>query len=422
MASASEPSDDARARRAPRRAGVAGALAALLTLAAGVLAASCTTALGLDGQQSAPIALCTKLQDCYANGAPASCQARVDGSLAVAAASTRSTWLSSFSQDTCLDSCASARRCLDLQPVCSPHRASCETAEDCCDFVTGHSDCVGKKCCSARGVRCMDDDQCCSNAGYCDPPDVNHPGDKYCGAVVCRESGTACNLDAECCSQVCVNGACGLMICSENGFDCAADTDCCSGHCEADKRCGSTCAPVGGVCHGDGDCCGGAGVACYVPTGADSGFCSACKGAPVGVHCATDADCCAGLACDRTYFQCSMQCASPGAACMNDGECCSGSCVDQTCTQKCSEAYCAQDADCCSGKCLSATCVPLCATSGCTHDVCTEGAPLAASCFAQRDACVSAVCKLDGYCCCGAWDTLCITEAAGLAKVCGACP
>ena len=389
------------------------ALAAAALAAIGVVAGpGCTGVLGLDAFTDAPTSLCTKLQNCYADGAPANCQTRLDGRL-VAGNSADQGWLVAFSQDTCLTSCADARRCLDLRPVCSESGATCATAEECCDFIAGKADCVGGHCCSPRGVHCASDGDCCSDAGYCDSG--------YCGAVICREAKAACTLDAQCCSRSCVKNACAATICGDDGFECAAGTDCCSGHCEATGKCGKSCSPLGGVCRADQPCC--AGVTCYVPKGADSGVCSTGMCFPAGVDCASDAQCCEGLVCDATFSQCSAQCSADGKACATDGECCSGSCAQGACAAKCSNAYCTTGADCCSKQCLHATCVAECAPPTCGHDVCSEGGPLSAqTCGTAIAPCVTAVCNTDPYCCCGGWDTLCIAHAAASKACTGACP
>src|SRR5579871_1523385 len=99
--------------------------AALLAAAAAAGGPSFTAALGLDGRKSAPTALCGKLQDCYADGAPPACEGRVSDRLA-GNPGEDAPWLADFSMDTCLDSCAAARRCLDLAPVCGATGEACQ--------------------------------------------------------------------------------------------------------------------------------------------------------------------------------------------------------------------------------------------------------------------------------------------------------
>ncbi|NUQ77536.1 MAG: hypothetical protein HUU21_28695 [Polyangiaceae bacterium] len=57
-----------------------------------------------------------------------------------------------------------------------------------------------------------------------------------------------------------------------------------------------------------------------------------------------------------------------------------------------------------------------CMGGNCAHDVCTEGAPLAANC----DPCVTIVCAFDSVCCTGSWDFLCVAEATSFCGV--SCP
>jgi hypothetical protein len=135
------------------------ALALALLGALGVPgAASCTSALGLDGYANAQSALCDKITECYASGAPP-CQAMLADRLV---GTDVSSWLTSFSGDTCLGSCASARRCLDLPPVCMQTLAACQETEDCCNFSVGQADCIGGRCCKTRGIPCSSHDECCA--------------------------------------------------------------------------------------------------------------------------------------------------------------------------------------------------------------------------------------------------------------------
>jgi hypothetical protein len=176
------------------------------------------------------------------------------------------------------------------------------------------------------------------------------------------------------------------------------------------------------VCRaGDKPCC--TGLLCFAPPGADSGVCSTAMCLPEGVSCVAGLPCCSGH-CDPTFHKCAMGCAAAGMACTVDGECCSGGCSGGVCKQQCSNAYCTVGSDCCTQTCLHGTCLPDCAPSTCNHDLCTEGGPLPKAgsppCANADPTCVAAVCNLDPYCCCGAWDTLCISHVAGLQG--GACP
>lgn len=405
----------------PRRHRLGARAAALVLLGAFGLwgGPSCTAALSLDSYRNAPEELCAKLSDCYADGAPPACKDRLDARLA-GDPDQDNGWLHAFSTETCLLNCASARRCLDNRPVCAEITEACQSREDCCGFITGVADCVNGLCCTTAGAHCGDDPmipgdaECCANAGYCD--------DNRCGGRVCTLAKGPCRFDDDCCSKRCLAFECAETICSEKGFECAADTDCCTGHCEADGRCGDSCAAEGGVCDSRKPCCGS--LMCLVPPNADSGVCSTGACLPEGVECVPGLPCCPGLACDATHGTCAKPCVDTGGACSKDGECCSASCQGGTCVKPvCSEAYCSTDADCCSGTCLHATCKPSCSAVSC-HGACTEGAPLDSSCSTLNLTCIKQVCTDDPYCCCSAWDTLCISHVVALAGTAcaGVCP
>jgi hypothetical protein len=383
--------------------------AALLAAAAAAGGPSCTAALGLDGRQSAPTALCGKLQDCYANGAPPACETRVSARLSGNPGGD-ALWLVDFSMDTCLDSCAAARRCLDLSPVCGLQGEACQVREDCCDFVSGEADCQLHRCCRPSGVHCASDSDCCSNAGYCDSG--------HCGGFVCHDPGKPCHLDQECCTKSCVDHVCAGEICAADGFECAADGDCCSHHCESSGRCGQSCVASGGVCMigvAQKGCCSG--LTCFTPPGADSGVCSAAMCLPDGVSCVAGLKCCSGY-CDPNFHECTTGCASMGSPCKVASDCCNGMCTNGTCASHCSDDYCMTATDCCTQMCMHGSCLPTCNAPTCTHDECTEGGPLPGMgqtpCPLLNTTCIDAVCAMDDYCCCGAWDTLCISHVSAL--------
>jgi hypothetical protein len=381
---------------------------------------SCTAALGLDGRQDASAALCDKLQNCYADGAPPACASRVAGRLS-GNPTGDAPWLTEFSMNTCLTSCADARRCLDLSPVCGAQGDACQVREECCDFVAGQADCVDQRCCRPRGVHCDADGQCCEAGDYCEGG--------YCGGFICRGPGAACSLGDQCCTKSCVSRACTGEICADDGFECAADTDCCNGHCESTGLCGTSCLAEGLVCQTSGKACC-TGLTCFVPKGADSGVCSTDTCLPADTSCVAGLTCCPGLGCDPVFYKCATACAPDTKPCAVDGDCCSGACSGGVCQTHCSNAYCMIGPDCCTGICVHGTCQPDCTSIDCTHDVCTEGGrlpdpnkDLPCQNPMVNDACVKAICNLDGYCCCGAWDTLCISHVPVFPAECaGACP
>jgi hypothetical protein len=59
--------------------------------------------------------------------------------------------------------------------------------------------------------------------------------------VVCSNDNVACNVDAECCSNLCASdGFCGAPTssCALDNDACGSDGDCCSGVCASDGYCG----------------------------------------------------------------------------------------------------------------------------------------------------------------------------------------
>jgi hypothetical protein len=375
------------------------ALALALIGAIGALVAgSCTTALGLDSYSNAQSGLCDKLDECYASGAPP-CQTWLSTKLVGIDVQG---WLTQFSADTCLTSCAAARRCLDLGPVCAPMGQSCTQTEACCGFSTGQTDCVGGHCCLTRGEGCTSDADCCQNAGYCLPttPDGGAP---TCSGIYCFDRGVACQLDEQCCSGVCKGGSCASDICYDDGFDCTDAADCCSGLCDGTQRCGTECVPDDGACQTDADCCN---QDCL------DGICRTEACTPNDVSCVSDGDCCSQH-CDPTYFKCSPTCVAAGGSCGgNAGACCSGACDQGACA--CSDGYCAVNGDCCSNVCVNRTCKPSCGAVDCGHTECIQGGPLKGMADANGPACstcVTAVCAADAYCCCTAWDDRCVALA-----------
>jgi hypothetical protein len=116
-----------------------------------------------------------------------------------------------------------------------------------------------------------------------------------------------------------------------------------------------------------------------------------------------------------------------GAACKANGDCCNGMCQNGTCASHCSNDYCTAPSDCCTGMCMHGSCLPQCNATTC-HDECSEGGPLPGMgetpCPLENTTCVDAVCAMDSYCCCGAWDTLCISHVAALqvGACSGVCP
>jgi hypothetical protein len=392
---------------------------AAAALAAALGVASCTSVLSLESYQNAPDAICELLEGCYAESKPLDCRTHVNSAIDGAAWSDVSDWFRSVSANGCLDTCTSARRCMDSSPIClKDARAACTDPEDCCGYTTGAADCQGGQCCATLGHHCSDDQDCCDAA--CDP------GTNTCGGTKCHDPGVGCTLDVECCSHNCQRNVCADTICSPEGFDCKDDVECCEGVCTAGKCVVPSCGKALAVCKSDADCCSGApdNLVCFKPDGAPVGICSTNQCLPEQADCvpgSTSKPCCPGTECDATYFKCGKPCVPDGASCASDAPCCSGACgTDGLCPTSCSTAYCKQDSDCCSHTCIAGTCAPECQSPACkSHSVCVIGEPLDPSpaCDSQA-ACIATICQNDSYCCCTGWDAFCVQEAIKLSKLC----
>jgi hypothetical protein len=116
--------------------------------------------------------------------------------------------------------------------------------------------------------------------------------------LACFADGDECGVDADCCSDACVEGVCATPVasCLEDNAACAGDGDCCSGVCAADGYCGYpatvvevACSADTVACNVDADCCS------YVC--ASDGFCGipAASCAADNDPCVIDAECCSGL-------------------------------------------------------------------------------------------------------------------------------
>jgi hypothetical protein len=152
--------------------------------------------------------------------------------------------------------------------------------------------------------------------------------------------------------------------------------------CDATETC-SSCTPDCGPCETGGGNCGD--FSCDLDESCETcpGDCGPCTGGEScgDFFCDFDEDC----------STCELDCGPCGGA-------------------SCGDFFCDFDEDC-------STCELDCGSCGgtgdCSHDVCTGGGPLDPSC----DACTSAVCSADTFCCTDSWDTYCIDEATSL---CGA--
>lgn len=376
---------------------------ALLVLAVG----SCTSVLNLDEYANVAQEMCSLLDHCYESNQNLTCVSNLEGHLNQATSPVRAEWLASFTGYDCLDSCSATRRCLDTAPLCA-YAGPCAADEDCCGSLSGHAACTEGVCCATRGSSCTSDASCCNGAGACDP--VEHT----CGGTHCAEASEQCKLDVDCCSKICNHGVCSLTTCNKNLFECLVDEDCCSTFCDpTTHRCDAlpTCAKLDEECTVDTDCC--LGRSCKIPSGAIKGTCSDEVCFTGLVDCSDDGQCCSGR-CDRTGFFCVPACLKEGADC-DQGQCCAGQCTGGTCAGECSTGFCNEASDCCTHSCTAHACAAAC-NPVTNHDLCTTGGPIAVS--PENEACLEATCKVDEYCCCGAWDEVCIAITQTLSAEC----
>ena len=381
---------------------------------------SCASTLKLDEYRSASSELCGLLDQCFDVAGASSCQADVESAINRSNGDVVTTWLGNFGDLSCLESCSTARRCLDLQPLCvEGAETTCERQEDCCGFSQGLTDCKDSTCCSRSGVECKRDSDCCGDAGAC-RRSAENPGILTCGGTICRPSKAVCTINAQCCTGTCVDGHCADTSCFENKYRCATNNDCCNKFCDpASSRCADpkTCSGPGQACLVPEECCEST-FTCQHDPGSITGTCVDSMCLRHDAECATDDQCCTGH-CDPAYFKCGELCSDQSALCMKDAECCSGHCNDGACEASCSIGYCAVAADCCTGSCLSGVCAPVCNPVVVSDGVCTTHAqPLDGE---GNNACVLKVCETDPYCCCGAWDALCVLAAKSAVGVC-TCP
>lgn len=412
----------------------------------GMVVLGCGSMLGLDDYESAPERLCELSVKCSTEcasgdslcrqGLLAECLARVDQSLGQAESADRSAWLEQFVRGRCGQQCTGARRCLDFPPVCEGTFDACARDDHCCGFLKGKAGCDGNpgQCCISAGVACTDDGQCCGGL-----PCVRQAGEtKTCGGTVCFDEGELCQENAQCCTNRCVLGVCALEICSGLGFECQ-DDKCCPGlECQAGKCGVPECLGQRAPCDPDASqsaCCDGTECKRVLPDdplGKQlAGLClevvEQCL--PVDVPCDRLNDglgCCDGLACAAATKTCSAVCTLDDAFCTNDQECCSKFC--DSATNKCGSCttgFCLSDADCCTLNCVRSsgatqgTCGFGCKAPSC-HSVKSVGPPLGSKLDTDITpictdpptvACILAICALDPYCCCSAWDQTCVSKA-----------
>lgn len=365
--------------------------------------------LGLDDYGNAGEQLCDLLERCYDKKDFDGCLGRLDTYFDQAPLEAQADWLDKFTTFSCLESCGSGRFCLNIPPLCAP-TGSCEQPRECCGFLDGKASCVKSTCCATRGAACATSKDCCAGAGQC--------SSEVCGGIACIEKDKACTKDGECCTKICKKspgaaptdqGACAATICQDDKGDCTADADCCNLHCDTLT---SLCAPlpmcgkIDAACSIDPDCCPG--THCLIASGNLTGMCSAATCSDALVDCSADDQCCSGH-CDPIAFFCMPACLGTGTTCANEGQCCTGQCENGVCAGTCSTGFCNQKSDCCGDSdCIAHACTAACNPVA-VHDPCTAGGPIAPT--VDNQACLVAVCGQDPYCCCGAWDDVCVAAA-----------
>jgi hypothetical protein len=383
-----------------------------------VLLASCSSLLGVDEYNSSTDDLCELLVACY--GFPA-CEQHIGQSLDAASSTDRTAWLVAFSDEGCMLKCTSARKCLDIDPVCESEGESCAVPEECCGFLTGEASC-NQKCCRPPGVPCEVSSPEDVQGNCCEGECSRTTG--TCGGTVCYGVGQFCLNDLDCCTKACRDFKCAENLCGLDGDPCEDPiAPCCDGLCGPNNRCG--CTAQGGSCVTDNDCCKDPNLPplqCQPET-------QTCEPTttciPNELPCGP-LGCCSGF-CDDQSGTCADACTDVAAPCQKNEECCTGECVNNACA--CSTEICTKDTDCCEvtpgandGKCYGGACHPVCVTSTCDHGECATGGPLSDACTTSSldPTCIPTVCALDPYCCCNAWDEYCIDEAVELCNnVCG---
>lgn len=135
--------------------------------------------------------------------------------------------------------------------------------------------------------------------------DGNPPGDgggfdaPFCDGgpnCMCLNLGAKCNVNGDCCSNVCNNGTCDYPKCTSDNQACTQNGQCCSGMCTGGKctPLNNTCKTLGNSCMQSGDCCS---KLCKGGICSPSSFCG-----QSGDVCATGADCCTGI-CNKPMNQ-----------------------------------------------------------------------------------------------------------------------
>ncbi len=405
-------------------------LRAALLLA--LVALGCSSLLDVEDYQSSPERLCELTSRCGGTGKN-QCTLQVDAALQNADVATRSNWLAAFIDRRCGEGCTDARRCQDLKPLCRATGGECERTEDCCGFLKGQGDCTpGVGCCLPKGVRCESNEQCCDGQ----PCVAGASAEPTCGGFECLGPLEDCTEGPQCCTGICTGNRCAEEVCRGVGLECTAE-ECCLGLACLDGTCRvpvcldpkAPCEPGGAI-----ECCR---KPC-VPLLANPSVLGVCVAEDATcLELEYDCDptddpvlkCCLGTRCSGETLKCTGLCAVEGAYCARRSDCCDGTLLCDELTNRCvpcTQGYCKNDSDCCSNNCVKGTntegtCGPECVSEpGCTDPCTVSLLPLKVGNQAcNQDPCVANVCAEDPYCCCTAWDAVCVERAKTPPSSCG---
>ena len=366
--------------------------------------------------------------------------------------------------------CGGANACLEGKQVCLNGKCAGGTPIPCDD----NNPCTSDTCDPKHGCDNTNDDSL-----SCDDGVACTTGDK-CAAGKCAGDASKCAGKETNCSDKIDDDGDNAIDCADN--DCASDPacaalpketacndkidddkdgkmDCADSDCSADPACVAASKETnctdkidddkdGAVDCNDNDCAGD--PACAVPTKEGNCIDKIDEDKDGATDCA-DSDCSVDIACavakeinctdkvdndkdgatDCGDNDCAadLACAATGEKdCVNkldddkDGkiDCADSDCANNVACAPAVEAICTDNVD--NDKDGKTDCNDLdcnkdvaCKTK-CAHDLCIEGAKVDAAC----DACASAVCKADSFCCGDSWDGTCVGEVA---TICGKqCP
>jgi hypothetical protein len=351
--------------------------------------------------------------------------------------------------------CDAAERCTGAGPACPldeflSSSTECRTAAGVCDqaerctgtapacpadtFLPSSTECRPAACAAGVAVEAAS----CTGGGADCPPS----GETSCGAYACvgNACATSCASRADCAPGYYCDGAGQCLAAADLGTVCAADAECftelcvdgvccdqtCEGPCEACDLAGhlGECSPVTGAPRGgrpaclgeDGDPCQGAcdgeardacaypgaetacreasctdGVATLAASCRGDGACPAletqacapyaCEGTACAGDCATDEDCALGMTCSAGVC---VERRPQGEACTAAGQCQSGQCVDGVCC----DASCAGQCEACDLAGRLGTCSPVEGAPRGGRSACAGSAPCQGACDGQaRQAC-----------------------------------